>query len=180
LVVPAFDAFLAKRGLRFEGVIVGGSALVLLGVVMRTTDDCDVLDPDIPAAIASAARDFAAESGIDSDWLNSKAHDFVQVSGCLPDGWRSRLRVAFIGSALRFQTLGRLDLLCTKLVALIDRGIDYPDCVALAPTLEELHAAWPFIEQYEGNAESREQYWLPIARRQLARLAKELGYDAVF
>jgi hypothetical protein len=180
LIIPAFDAFLAKRGLRFEAVIIGGSALVLLGVVTRTTDDCDVLDPEIPASIAAAAREFATESGIGADWLNSKAHDFVQVAGCLPESWRSRLRVAFAGAALQFQTLGRFDLLCTKLVALVDRGVDYPDCVALKPTLEELHAAWPFIEQYEGNAESREQYWLPLARRQLTRLAQELGYDAVF
>ena len=40
--IPAFDAFLAARGLTFEAVIIGGSALVLLGVVQRTTDDCDV------------------------------------------------------------------------------------------------------------------------------------------
>jgi hypothetical protein len=88
-------------------VILGGSALALLGVVTRTTDDCDVLDPEIPATIAAAARDFAAESGIDADWLNSKAHDFVAIPGCLPEGWT------------------------------------------------------------------------PLARRQLTRLAKELGYDAV-
>lgn len=44
-IIPAFDAYLAARGLRFDAVIIGGSALVLLGVVTRTTDDCDVLDP---------------------------------------------------------------------------------------------------------------------------------------
>jgi hypothetical protein len=139
-----------------------------------------VLDPEIPAPISLAARGFAAQSGIDADWLNSKAHDFVQVPGCFPDGWRSRLRVAFRGGALQLMTLGNLDLLCTKLVALVDRGIDYQDCVALNPTLEQLRAAWPFVEQYEGNADSREPYRLPLARRQLTRLAKELGYDAVF
>jgi hypothetical protein len=180
LVIPAFDVFLAGRGLRFEAVIVGGSALVLLGVVTRTTDDCDVLDPEIPAPIIAAARDFAAASGIGAEWLNSKGHDCVQVPGCLPEGWRSRVRVAFAGNALQLMRPGRLDLLCTKLVALVDRGIDYQDCVALKPTLEQLRAAWPFVEQYEGNAESREQYWLPLARRRLTRLAKELGYDAVF
>lgn len=84
VVIPAFDAFLADRDLRVEAVILGGSALALLGVVTRTTDDCDVLDPEIPAAIASHCAD------------------------------------------------------------------------------------------------SREKYWVPLARRQLTRLAKELGYDAVF
>jgi hypothetical protein len=140
----------------------------------------DVLDPEIPADIAAAARDFAAVSGIDAEWLNCKTHDFVAIPGCVPEGWRTRLRVAFTGRSLHLLTLGHLDLLCTKLVALVDRGIDYQDCVALNPSLEELRAAWPFVEQYEGNADSRDKYWVPLARRQLTRLAKELGYDAVF
>jgi hypothetical protein len=104
----------------------------------------------------------------------------VRVPGCLPDGWRERLRWAFEGRALRLKTLGRSDLLCTKLVTLVDRGTDYADCVALAPTLAELTAVWPFVAQYEGNPDSRERYWLPMARRQLRRLGKELGYDAIF
>ena len=180
LIIPAFDTYLAHRGLRFDAVIIGGAALVLLGVVQRATDDCDVLDPTIPEAVLEAARLFASEQGIAADWLNSKAHDFVGITGCLPEGWRGRLRVAFEGRSLHLQTLGRLDLLCTKLVALIDRGTDFADCVALSPTFSELQAAWPFVAQYEGNAESREGYWLPLARRQLQRLGKELGYDAVF
>jgi hypothetical protein len=52
----------------------------------------------------------------------------------------------------------------TKLVALLDRGIDYQDFVALRPTLAQLRAAWAFVEQYEGNPESGEKYWLPLAR----------------
>jgi hypothetical protein len=151
---------------------------VLLGVVQRTTEDCDVLDPNIPPSVVDAARQFAQARGIDSDWLNSKAHEFV--GGCLPDGWRARLRAAFVGRALNLQTLGRQDLLCTKLVALVDRGTDYDDCVALQPTVAELHSAWPFIEQYEGNEESRVGYWVPLAKKQLNRLAKELGHDVVF
>jgi hypothetical protein len=174
------DAYLATRSLHFDAVIVGGAALVLLGVVTRTTDDRDVLDPEIPSAILDTARAFAAESGIGSEWLNSRAHDFVRVVGCLPDGSRTRLRPVYRGPALHIDTLGAFDLLCTKLVALIDRGTDFEDCVARAPTLTDLQAAWPFIEQYEGNLESREQFWLPLARRQLNRLAVELGLDAVF
>lgn len=180
VIIPAFDAFLSERSLRFEAVIIGGAALVLLGVLQRTTDDCDVLDPQIPNAVLEAARQFARERALSEDWLNSKARDFVGIPGCIPEGWRARLRTAFAGTALHLQTLGRQDLLCLKLAALIDRGTDYKDCVALAPTAAELEAAWPFLEQYEGNQESRETYWIPAARRQLQRLAKELGYDVVF
>jgi Nucleotidyltransferase of unknown function (DUF6036) len=179
LIIPAFDRYLAAQGLRFEAVVIGGAALALLGVVQRPTDDCDVLDPTIPEPVLGAARSFAATQGISPTWLNSQAHDFVGVPGCLPEGWRARLRLAFQGTALVLHTLGRLDLLCTKLVALVDRGTDYADCLALRPTQAELEAAWPFVADYEGNAESRQVYWLPLARKQLARLGKELGYDVV-
>jgi hypothetical protein len=63
-------------------------------------------------------------------------------------GWRERLRNVFQGKALQLQTLGAQDLLCTKLVALIDRGTDFDDCVALGPSAEELVAAWPFVAEY--------------------------------
>lgn len=178
-VIPAFDEFLAVRGLRFAGVIIGGSALVLLGVVQRTTEDCDVLDPGIPSSVREAAEAFADERGIDRDWFNCKAHDFVTIEGCVPGGWRERLRTVFRGKALQLQTLGAHDLLCTKLVALIDRGTDFDDCVALQPTANDLVAAWPFVAAYEGNPESRAQYWIPLARMQMERLAKRLGYDVV-
>lgn len=178
-IIPQFDTYLASRGLRFEGVVIGGAALSLLGVVQRTTDDCDVLDPDIPPRIASAAAAFGETVGIGADWFNSQAHDFVDVPGCLPAAWRARLRSLYEGEGLSLQTLSRQDLLCTKLVALVDRGQDFDDCVALAPTADELHEAWPFVADYEGNAESRDVYWIPLARRQLTRLARELGYDVV-
>jgi hypothetical protein len=180
-VIPAFDDYLAERGLRFEAVIIGGAALELLGTIQRATDDCDVLDPTIPDVIQQAAQEFArGRSGLDPDWLNSNAHDFVDVPGCLPSGWRNRIRQVFGGRALQLRTLSDFDLLCTKLVALVDRGQDYVDCVAMAPTLEQLRRAWPFVVQYEGNEESRDVYWIPAARRQFERLAKELGYDVVF
>jgi hypothetical protein len=59
-VLQAFDAHLAERQLRLEAVVIGGTALNLLGVVHRTTKDCDILHPSLPPAVVEAARDFAA------------------------------------------------------------------------------------------------------------------------
>jgi hypothetical protein len=91
-------------------------------------------------------------SGIDAGWVNSKAHYFVAIPGCVPEGWRTRLRVAFTGRSLHLLTLGHLDFLSTKLVALVDRSLDYQVCVALKPSLDEPRAAWPFVEQYSTKA----------------------------
>lgn len=175
----AFDQFLHAEGLSFEAVVIGGAALHALGIITRVTEDVDVLVPEVPPIIADAAARFAAlphTEPQEGSWLNSKSYDFVQVPGCLPDGWRERLQPLFRGAALHLETLGRLDLLCTKLVALVDRGTDLEDCIALAPSPEELAAAWPFVVAYEGNPESREVFWIPRARAYYARLAQELGH----
>ena len=57
--IEAFDRHLLGLGLRFEGVVIGGSALGLMGVIQRPTRDVDILVPELSRAIASAARDFA-------------------------------------------------------------------------------------------------------------------------
>lgn len=148
-----FDAFLAARGLAFSGVIVGGSAIALLGVPGRQTKDCDVLDPEIPAAVARAAQAFAVERRAAGEvladgWLNNGPRDLVRV---LADGWRSRSRPAFRGTALVLDTLGRFDLLCTKVFALCDRQLDLPDCLALAPNPDELAEVSAWVELQDAN-----------------------------
>lgn len=76
VVIPAFDAFLAARGLRLDAIVIGGTALNLLGVVRRETRDCDILAPPITEEILAAARAFAAEwraagEVLRDDWLNN-------------------------------------------------------------------------------------------------------------
>jgi hypothetical protein len=48
-------------------------------------------------------------------------------------------------------TLGRADLLKTKLFALCDRGTDLPDCVAMAPTATELAESLPWVASQDAN-----------------------------
>lgn len=57
--ITAFDRHLAHLGLCFEGVVIGGAALALMGLVSRFTKDVDVLVPELPEPIANAAREFA-------------------------------------------------------------------------------------------------------------------------
>jgi len=151
--IEDFDAYLAGRGLRLDAIVVGGSALALLGITDRQTRDFDILHPELPQELADAARIFAKQTrsrGVElaDDWLNNGP---IQLGDVLPDGWRLRVQPLFAGSALILTTLGRADLLKTKLFALCDRGTDLPDCVALAPTTSELDDAAPWLAKQDTN-----------------------------
>ncbi len=82
-----------------------------------------------------------------------------------------RLQPAFSGHALHLQTLGRSDLLKTKLFALCDRGLDLPDCIALRPTAVELEDARPWVEEQDLNPD-----WPTHVRATFADLARRLGH----
>jgi hypothetical protein len=171
--IEAFDRHLLGLGLRFEGVVIGGSALGLMGLIQRPTRDCDILVPELPPAIAAAARDFAKaqrEAGVElqGDWLNNGP---TQLGDALPVGWRDRLQRIFQGRALVLSTLGRPDLLKSKLFALCDRGTDLPDCIALAPTPAELAESLPWLEQQDGN-----ELWPAHVRATVTDLARRLGH----
>lgn len=171
--IQAFDEFLAARKLQLKAVIIGGTALNLIGVVSRTTKDCDVLSPVLPAEIVEAARDFASETRrngitLQDDWLNNGPSSLVPL---LPRGWELRLQLAFVGKAIQFDVLGRIDLLRSKLFALCDRGIDLGDCIALSPTADELSILLPWIETQDGNPA-----WQIHVRATLDDLAKRLGH----
>jgi hypothetical protein len=171
-ILEHFDRYLAARGLRLEAVVIGGAALNLLGVVSRVTKDCDVLHPALTPEIELAAAAFAKEStekgsSLDSNWLNNGP---MSLTCQLPEGWQDRLQPAFKGTAIELKTLGRLDLLGSKLFALCDRAIDLSDCIALAPTAFELQLLLPWLEYQDTNSN-----WPAHVKTTLAHLARRLG-----
>ncbi|MBC7975754.1 MAG: hypothetical protein H7138_12315 [Myxococcales bacterium] len=173
LTIEAFDQHLVRLGLRFDAVVIGGSALALLGVVARQTRDVDILAPALPREIAEAAREFARQQralGVDlfDDWLNNGA---IQLVAVLPPGWRERVQPAFAGRALVLTTLGRADLLKTKLFALCDRGSDLADCVALVPTTEEVAEALPWVSSQDAHPG-----WPAHVAATLSDLQRRLGH----
>ena len=46
-LICAFDEFLKSKKLTFEGVAIGGGALIILEVISRVTRDIDVLSTEI-------------------------------------------------------------------------------------------------------------------------------------
>jgi hypothetical protein len=125
-VIVKFDQYLFKKDMTFEAVVIGGAALSILGIISRQTQDVDVLDPEIPDDIMQAAKLFAMEEGI--------------AETSLKENWRVRLQPLFKGNAITFTTLGRVDLIGTKILAYCDRGTDLKDCLDLKPSRDEILA----------------------------------------
>ncbi|MBI3556656.1 MAG: hypothetical protein HY074_10370 [Deltaproteobacteria bacterium] len=168
-----FDQYLAVRQLHFEAVVIGGSALALLGTITRETQDCDVLDPDIPDEVAKAAQEFSHEvrqkgRELKNEWLNNGPASLKDV---LPKEWRSRLEKLYRGQALTLHTLGRSDLLKSKLFAYCDRGQDLLDCIALKPSQAELRDALDWVKAQDTNPG-----WPAHVEKSMARLAGRLGH----
>jgi hypothetical protein len=165
-VIQSFDDFLVTKRLTFEAVVIGGAALAMLGEISRETQDCDVLDPEIPAEVLRASQEFAREvqlpeTSLKENWLN---HGPESLRPLLRSGWKMRLVPLFQGKAIQFYTLDRMDLLGTKLLAFCDRGQDLADCVALSPTREELETLIPWLNHLDANPKWPKQ------------LAKRIGY----
>ncbi len=168
--IKAFDLYLADRKLKFEAVVIGGTALNLLGVVSRETKDCDILDPQIPESVIKAATEFKkSRPELSPNWLNN-GPDSLKKN--LPQGWNNRLQILFKGKAILFHTLARTDLLKTKLFAYCDRGIDLPDCRALQPMRDELNEALSWVQYQDANVD-----WPNYVKRKIQELAIELGYE---
>ena len=172
-IISRFDEFLSERKLSFEAVVIGGAALSLLGIVSRTTRDCDILDPLLPVEIKVASQEFALairQSGdvLQDNWLN---HEPSSLSSLLPPEWRHEVRTVFEGKAIILYSLGRLDLLRTKLCALCDRGTDLNDCIALKPTIQEIEAVLPWVQQQDTNPD-----WPNHVASVLADLGARLGH----
>jgi hypothetical protein len=84
-----------------EIVVCGGSALILMGLVSRTTKDVDIValaesgdlrSPDpLPEELSRAAIEAAEDLGLQPDWLNngpSRGEGGLFQMG-LPPGWRN-------------------------------------------------------------------------------------------
>ena len=146
----ALAAFLEESDAAPESlVIIGGSALLALGFVSRTTRDADILarvdilhrlvDPrPMSEALQSAALRVARELDLDEHWLNTGPAD--QLLTGLSDGFPDRLTARSYGSRLTIHLPDRYDLIHLKLFAAVDQGMGrhVHDLVALNPADDEL------------------------------------------
>ena len=168
---------------RVEIVVCGGSALILTGMVPRTTKDVDIValirsgalisPAPLPPALCQAAQEVAEDLALDLNWLNngpSSGEGGLFQMG-LPDGFLGRLTSEPHGDHLLVHFVGRLDQIYFKLYASVDRGgYHIEDLRSLEPTSDELEGACRWCMTHDVS-----DGFLMVLKRML----KELGYEDV-
>jgi hypothetical protein len=151
-ILEALGEQLTARGERYELVVIGGSALLALGLVERATKDVDIVALRSGETLDSAkplpeglgvARDLVARDfSLLPQWLNPGPTELLEFG--LPDGFVGRLERRDHGTGLTAYFASRLDQIHFKLYAAVDEGgpgKHEADLRALAPTEAELIAA---------------------------------------
>jgi hypothetical protein len=134
-LLDELDELLGKQSEFRELTIYGGAALIALNIVGRATIDIDVFQPHLDKVLQEAVIQIAKRNKLSEFWINSTGKAFIKE---LPAGWRQRVESVYKGKHLVVNSLGRRDLVFTKLLAELDRQEDMADILALAPTTEEL------------------------------------------
>lgn len=177
--LKSLSAFLEDANAEHETlVVIGGTALITLGIVSRTTKDVDVLaglDPEkglvdprpFSPALSAAAALVAREMQLPPDWINAGPAD--QLMAGLPEGFLKRLEKRDYGSSLTIYYPDRYDLIHLKLFAIVDhgRGRHVTDLVALKPSDDELVAAAKWVLNQDAGE---------VFPRIVKSALKDLGY----
>jgi len=135
-------------------VVCGGSSLLALGLVRRTTTkDVDVLASlkggelvtacPLPGWLLKAVLQVSRNFGLMENWFNTGPSDDSFFKFGFPEGLAARLSTRAYGSKLRISYISRYDQIFFKLYATADQdqGRHYQDLQDLNPTAEELLAA---------------------------------------
>ena len=140
-------------------VVCGGSALIALNLVARTTKDVDVLATltdgqlncarPLPDWLREDANAVRTQLSLPDNWLNDGPADENLFRLGLPVGVASRLVQREFGPALKVSFISRYDQIYFKLYAAADQGgRHFTDLKKLSPTADELLAAarWTFTQ----------------------------------
>jgi hypothetical protein len=147
-VFEALDQEMQKDGHEEVLYVCGGAALLALGVISRETQDVDVITPMISPELDQAGTRISRQFGLTSHWMNNQVSDLGQR---LPTGWMRRCQALYTGRALQVFSLGRDDLLASKLFATCARDLDFNDVIAMRPSRQELEKAKAWVLQQKDS-----------------------------
>ena len=144
-------------------VVCGGSALLALGLVDRTTKDVDVLagvdavhgltDPrPLSPTLRRVVDDVGTQLDLPPGWLNTGPASQVLMG--LPEGFIARLVRRDYGAKLVIHYPDRFDLIHLKLFSVIDQGPGrhVSDLRKLTPTDAEMLAAARWVLTQDAGA----------------------------
>ena len=151
-----------------ELVVCGGTALNVLGLVRRRTQDVDIVaiakkdsagqivletaDP-LDDALLRAARKVQRDFNLKEGWLNAKTASVIHFG--LPADLMKRVETFRYQDNLIIHFLGRYDQIHFKLFAAFDsedrRSAHLGDLLALSPKMEEIEAAAGWIMMQDAS-----------------------------
>lgn len=142
---------LKDRGLYFEVVAIGGGGLLLIGQMLRTTKDLDLVAliekgefisaKILPQSLVQAIQQVGVALNLREDWINGAPSDLFTLG--LPEGFKDRMQTLRFGG-LTVHLAGRFDQICFKLYATIDHDRNskhFTDLKFLNPSEVELEKA---------------------------------------
>ncbi len=172
-LLEALGEQVAARGAHAELVVIGGSALLAVGLISRPTRDVDIvallsgqtlIEPrPLPTELVAARDRVARDFGLPEDWLNAAPADLLDFG--LPDGFVDRLERRDYGEALTVHFASRFDQIHFKLYAMVDQGAGKheADLRALEPTRDELLTAARWTRTHDPSEGFREQLFAALA-----------------
>jgi hypothetical protein len=143
-LLTALGEQLSAAGERYELVVIGGSGLLALGMIERSTRDVDIVAlrsgdeltsaKPLPEGLREASDRVARDFSLPAEWLNAGPTDLLDFG--LPEGFLERLMRRDYGAGLSVHLASRIDQIHFKLYALVDRGPGKheQDLRALSPT----------------------------------------------
>lgn len=177
-LLDALAEQVSARGQSYTIAVVGGAALLALGLVSRATRDVDIValvedevltsaEP-LPVPLAEAARVVGRDFGLAEGWLNAGPTSLMDFG--LPEGFHARTHRRDFGDALHVLLASRVDQIHLKLYAVVDQGAGkhLNDLRALNPTSDELLAAARWSRTHDPSEGYRDG---------LVRVLAHLGVD---
>jgi len=171
---------LAAHGESYTLAVVGGSALLALGLSSRPTRDVDILAivennelvsaQPLPAPLLDAAHTVARDFGLPAEWLNPGPTSLLDLG--LPDGFYQRGQHRIYGPGLEILFASRIDQIHLKLYATVDQGAGkhLKDLEALQPTHPELLGAARWSRSHDPS-----EGYLDVLKRVLAHFGVHNG-----
>ncbi len=164
--LESLGALLLTRDEAHEIVLIGGGALLLTGLIERSTRDLDIVarverdewieGEPLPAPLLAGIREVARALDLPEDWLNAGPSSLLRFG--LPPGFEGRVHTRQHGG-LTIHLAARRDQVALKLYAAVDRGPKskhFKDLMKLQPN-EELRWAARWCRTHDPSEGFRDE-----------------------